>query len=461
MKNKSENLWIIFGIFFKFIFFQSINCKKNYYNHEGKCVYMLTNTGSKIINFHKFSVNEKNLNLVNKNNSVKNKWSINLCNDTTYEIYNDSDIFGYDSQIVYTNNKKNFKLTGPFFKLKNEKEIIKLIYNNNQFIYYPQSGDTCNESGENYNTTIIYEKKRVKDKKNIEIKDFPNISCCNNTLYVSFDEDYSKDYLILQIILNDVYLLSGILFIIFGFYLSFFSFKFLPLTKIIVCSIFGQIIIFSFEILIIGNSTSLKEYICILMVFLGLLLGGVLTYFSFKNDRLYLILLSFSSGFVNGLFVFDLCFIGSNCKLTPAILVDVILIFTISFIALIQILPKNYIYYPPVIGSYLLIRGISIIVYNSSGKMGYRDLQLLLYLIRLNEEDLVEQYLNNDFKYFWIYIIFNIILLILSEMFNYFGNQNIIESFIVEDDDDNKRELIENNNLNINESSSRTNSEQT
>ena len=201
-------------------------------------------------------------------------------------------------------------------------------------------------------------------------------------------------------------------------------------------------------------------YIYFLMIFLGLLIGGVMLYFSLKNDRLYLILLSFSSGFVNGIFVFDMCFIGTSCRLSPAILVDVILIFSISFIALIQIVPKNSIYYPPVIGSYIFIRGISLIVYNSSGKVGYRDLQLLLYLLRLHEYDLVDQYLDEDFKYFWVYVVFNAILLALSEIFNYITNKNIVESFIDDEteENDNKRELI-GKKFDINEYSSRANSD--
>jgi hypothetical protein len=459
MKNKLKNIIFYFNIFFQFLIFQKINCKKNYYNHEGKCVYIRTNTGSKIINFHKFSVRENILNLNDKDSNEKKIWSINLCNDTTYEIYNNSELLGYDSQIVYTDEKRNYKLTGPFLKAKNEKEKNKLISNDDKYIYYSHSGELCN-NGKNYNTTFIYEKNKVKDKEYAEIKELPNISQCNNILEISYDEDYSIDYLILQIILNDAYIFSAILFILLGLYLSFLSFKFLILTKIIICAIFGQIFIFTFEILIIGNSTSLKEYICILMIFLGLLIGGVMAYYSLKNNRLYLILLSFSSGFVNGIFVFDMCFIGTSCRLSPAILVDVILIFSISFIALIQIVPKNSIYYPPVIGSYIFIRGISLIVYNLSGKVGYRDLQLLLYLLRLHEYDLVDQYLDKDFKYFWIYVVFNAILLALSEIFNYIINKNIVESFIDDEteENDNNRELI-GKNLDINEYSSRTNSD--
>lgn len=462
MQNKSRNLLFIISIYIKIILYENIICKQNSNtnNHEGKCLYISTKTGSEIINFHKFKNNKHKFSSNIDGNEAK-KWNINLCNDTHYTKYeniseNIIEKMAYDSQIVYTDDDKiNYNFAGAYFFLKNDKDKIRLIKNDSSYIYQPQSGGLCNSNtNSSYKALFIFENSKVKDKKYAEIYGLPNITDCNPTLKIHFDIEYSKDYLILQKVLNDGYILTGILFILLGIYLCFIAFKFIILTKIIICLIFGQIIIFCFEIIFVGNSSALKGKLYILIIFIGILISCPLGYYSLTNDKFYFFLLAFSSGFVNGIYVFDICFIGTNCILTPDILIDIILIFTISFISLIQILPNNYFYYPPVIGSYILIRGISLLIYNASGKYGYRDLQLLLYLIRLYENDLVDKYLKNDFKIFWIYIIFNTILFIGSEIFNYFLNKKNIETLIEKEEDENFDDSSErsNSSYNINDS---------
>ena len=215
---------------------------------------------------------------------------------------------------------------------------------------------------------------------------------------------------------------------------------------------------FCFEIIVVGNISAFKGNLYILIIIIGTILGGLLGYFCIKKDKLYLILLAFSSGFVNGIYVFDMCFIKTNCDLTIDILIDVVLIFTISFISLMYIAPKNHIYYPPIIGSYILIRGISLFMYKFNKKMGYRDLQLLLYLVKLYENDLVDSYLKNDFKFFWVYVIFISLILILSEIHNYLLNKKNIDAFIEDEDSEEENENengteLSNEPLNINNSS--------
>ena len=445
MKKKLKQ--IIFGFYIYLIYLShNIHCKKNNNNYEdNKCVYILTRTGSEIINFHKFTNKYKFSSSININDDEKEKWSINLCNDTLYtKLNNSKKTIWYDSQIVYTDKEINYRLTGAFLKKNNHNKTIQLIENNGAYIYETQLGGNCNESYY-YNTSIIFNNYNVEDKEYAELYDLPkNVTEeCNNEIKLYFNLDYAKDYLILQKVLNDGYLIIGIIFIILGIYLCFLSFKILKATKIIICLIFGQIISFCFEIMIIGNSTALKGNIYILIIIIGLIISCPLIYYSLKHDKLYSFVLVFCSGFINGIYVFDMCFIGTNCALTLDILIDVIIIFTISFIVIMRILPKNHIFYPPVIGSYILFRGISLIVYNATGKLGYRDLQLLLYLIKLYENDLVDHYLNNDFKYFWIYIIFIGLFLIFTEIYNYSMNKKKKNN--EEDLIDDNEEIEENN----------------
>ena len=81
---------------------------------------------------------------------------------------------------------------------------------------------------------------------------------------------------------------------------------------------------------------------------------------------------------------------------------------------------NNSIYYPPFIGSYILIRGLSLLIYNATDKGGFGDLQLLIYLINLREYDLVYDYFDNDYKYFYIYLIAIGLILIASEVAIFF-----------------------------------------
>ena len=81
------------------------------------------------------------------------------------------------------------------------------------------------------------------------------------------------------------------------------------------------------------------------------------------------------------------------------------------------IIPRHYIYYPPFIGSYILIRGFSLFIYNISDSGGFGDLHLLIYLIKLQEQDLVNEYFENDYKYFYVYLIFIGLIIIGSDIF--------------------------------------------
>ena len=469
MKYRTKQIFFYIFIYLKLFLIDIIICKEKN-NRSGKCVYLFTNTGSEIINFYKFKNNKYTFNLT-INDEETEKWSINFCNDTVYKKFNgDEEKILYNSSIVYTDKeeRRNYVFTGGFLRPMNDSAKLNLMKDEDKYTLYPQHGDECfSNSKDNYTTSIIFENGNVDNKKYVEIYELPIKDNCSNELKLHFDLEYSKDYLILQKVLNDGYIFTSIIFILLGIFLCFLAFINLPLTKVIVSLVFGQIVMFSFEIIFVGNSSALKENLYILILIIGFLVGCVIGILCYIYDKLYLIILSSSSGFINGIFVFDICFIGSNSRLTPNILVDVILIFTTSFIVLIKILPKNYIYYPPVIGSYLLIRGISLIIYNTSGKYGYRDLQLLLFLTNLNENDFLEEFLKNDFKYFWVYIIFISLILILSEIIAYLINKRKQEKEFNDDEeeeeekedenDENKTELS--GQLIINQNSSRTNSE--
>jgi len=454
MKSKFEsNIYFLFTLFYFIVNLNNIICKENKTEYKGRCLYLEKDSGSKIIDFHKFTIkNEKNYESFFLNKSDSDHWSINLCNDTKYNNTINNSI-KYDSQVVWYGNNKNetIRFTGPFYKITDNSNKNYISKKDGIYYYNAQRGDLC-ESDIYYRTTILYNSSYNGKNDLFVIPELPKDLDCSNNITIYFNIEKTTDYLVLQQILNDYYGITGFFFILFGIYLCFFSFKFFNVTKIIISLIFGQIILFSIDIAFIENSTSLKDKLSILIIIIGLLIGFAFSYFSLKYDRLYLYILAFSSGLVNGIFVFDMCFIFSNCILSQAIFVDVILIFIVSFISLVKILPRNHIYYPPVIGSYIIMRGISLFVYNLSGNMRFIDLQLLLYLVRRYEDDLIDQYLDGDFNYFWIYIILDVFILILSEIINHFLNKN--KNFLEKEKDENdinKKDITELN-LNLNNS---------
>ena len=205
MENK-----IFFHIYLLLFLIFGIICKKNINN---KCIYISKNSGSEIINFHKFTDKQYTMKIINQ--TAQDKWSINICNDTIYSSEEDNTtIMKYDSQIVYNNNNNTIRFTGPFLRLENNETMFLKKYNNssNNYIYKPQSGDGCKDG--KYTTFIIFEDYNVEDKKIAEIYELPDQDNCENQLKIHFNLDYAKDYLILQIVLNDGYIFTGIIFFI-------------------------------------------------------------------------------------------------------------------------------------------------------------------------------------------------------------------------------------------------------
>ena len=410
-----------------------INCSSSRKGHYGKCVYISTNTGSKIINFHKYK---------NKFSPQQN-FSINICNDTIYEkMINETKKIKVDSQIVYYENSTNpIRLAGPFYFLKIDSfkniSILDKFEENNTYIYKPQLGDFCdNDTTNNYSTNVIFEDKNIDEEK-IEIFEYPNASICNSTLKLNFNKEYATDYLLLQIVLNNAYIFTGIVFILLGIFLSFLSFHFKSITKIVISVVFGQLLMFNIAMICIGNATSLKEYLYILIIGLGLLISVPFIYFTRTIEKLYSIILSFSAGYICGIFIYEIFFFNTNSVLSQSILIDVLLISTTTFIGLNLIVPRNSIYYPPFIGSYILIRGFSLFIYNITDKGGFGDLHLLIYLIELQETNLVDEYFQNDYKYFYVYLIFIGVVLIASEVYILIKNKddrNLSFSDLEEDD---------------------------
>ena len=419
MALNNNNLYVFISI--TFLNFNIIQCQLNELNQTGKCVFFLKDSGSEIYNFHKYSDPEKGTHNFYSQQDISD-WAINLCNDTRNPCLPDN-INDYTSQIFYKNYDCK-KLTGAWHRpiYNSGKIYYNKSGNIDQYIFQPALGDFCNIGNTNYSTKIIFEgDNNINNKKALIIK-LPDTSICSSEMIVNVNLNYAKDYLILPKILNDYGIFTGIIFLLIGIYFCFLVNKFESLTKYITILIFSEIFTFAFE-LFIFNST--MKYLEIILAFVGLIIGIFLSLLSKKMGKnIFKIFLAANSGLIFGLFFFDIVFLYGNFFFINSMLIDTLLVFIILSITTVYVFPDFNIFYNSFFGSYILIRGISILISKIKNNYGYRDLQLLIYLINNYEIESANHYLTEVYKFFWIYDICISCLIIISIVYYKFNTKN-------------------------------------
>ena len=83
-----------------------------------------------------------------------------------------------------------------------------------------------------------------------------------------------------------IYIYFYYIYIIRNFSMFFHIYKF-TITKIIINLVFGQILMFSFEIIFVENSSALKGNLYILILIIGFLVGCFIRFLSYIYDKLY------------------------------------------------------------------------------------------------------------------------------------------------------------------------------
>ena len=378
-----------------------------------------------------------------------------MCNDTNYiieeidENNNIKNVKYFDSQIVFKVSKtKYIKLAGSFYKNKNRGIISDDL---NQVNIKTSPGEKVGKTNYNYSIDIIFKNnKQIKDKTYI-IKSYPDIEkeTTNMTIEVNFN-DITK-HLLIQRIFNNYYIVTGILFILIGIFLCFFGY-YQNIMKIVVCVIFGELFTFIFFVIILGINIKWFE---ILFILIGAFIGILLSYYSIKYSNFYKVIISLTSGIIFGIFLIDAIFIRSKPLLIYSILMDNIIISSISFLILIKVLKKYYILLNSIIGGYILIRGLSLLLFKS---LRYRELQLIIYFMKEFEWEFFEDNNGLNWELFWVYDLLIFACIIFSIMFYYFHTYYISKS-VCENGTDTESEEIDNNNGNISKLIDRQSSE--
>ena len=256
---------------------------------------------------------------------------------------------------------------------------------------------------------------------NYFISNFPNPedSFTNMTVQVNFDG--ITRHLLIQRVFNNYYIITGIIFLIIGIILCFFgTFDVLPVIS--VCMIFGQIIsFFVFEIIIRIN----KKWFEFLYIAIGILIGGLSIFLGAKNYNIYKSILGITSGIIFGIYIAEIFIFSSSFILIYSVFLDTLLISIASFLIIVRIIKKYYTFLYSLIGGYILVRGLSILLFKW---LRYRELQIILYFIDRNEWEYIINNSKDDlWNSYYIYDILILVFIVISMIF-YWIQRNFFKS---------------------------------
>lgn len=256
---------------------------------------------------------------------------------------------------------------------------------------------------------------------NYFISNFPNPedSFTNMTVQVNFDG--ITRHLLIQRVFNNYYIITGIIFLIIGIILCFFgTFDVLPIIS--VCMIFGQMIsFFVFEIIIGIN----KKWFEFLYIAIGILIGGLSIFLSAKNHNIFKSILGITSGIIFGIYIAEIFIFSSSFILIYSVFLDTLLISIVSFLIIVRIIKKYYTFLYSLIGGYILVRGLSILLFKW---LRYRELQIILYFIDRNEWEYIINNSKDDlWNSYYIYDILILVFIVISMIF-YWIQRNFFKS---------------------------------
>jgi len=279
-------------------------------------------------------------------------------------------------------------------------------------------------------------------KRNYYIQNFPNITSCDTKMIVHVNFDDITKHLLLQRIFNNYYFVTGPIFIILGIIFCFLGF-YENLILVSICILFGQIITFIICELIIGIN---KIYFEFLLISIGLVIGAISIYFSKKYLKYYKFVVGMTSGSIFGTFITEIFIFPFGVNLIFSIYINNLLISSASFLIIVYVIKKFYLYLYSIIGGYICIRGLSILLFKL---MGYRELQLILYFAGSFEYeyfyDNPENGLPNELNWdnYWIYDLLIVVFIIISIIFYRFKKNLLNRKFKLKDEEEYDAEKTE------------------
>lgn len=320
----------------------------------------------------------------------------------------------YNSSIIYREEDGNcIRVSGLFF----ENKIFLEKINDTAFQYKTAPGDKC-KNDQYYSATYYFiNGEKGADKVNFNELKKPDEAMtggdCTRQINIQVNFEEKTEYLLAQRFLNDYWIPTGIVFFILGIFLMFLA-KNQIATKIIISLIFGQLFTFIIACGIIGLKVKYLEWA---LFGAGIIIGGFFGYFSLGSKKLYQTIIGFNSGFIFGILVFDVIFYHGNYILAEIVFTDCLLIFIGLAITSIYLAPDYHYYGDSIIGSYLFIRGLTVLLQKTGKYARYRELQLTLYILHKYEDRLAEYLYENCWPIYYVFDILIFVFMAVSIIF--------------------------------------------
>ena len=352
----------------------------------------------------------------------------------------------YDSLAIYRRQSgKCIKIANKFFN--NETYLVKKkqIKNTDPEIYiYNTTGDECYSN----NTTTIYYKTtyqftNVKKQESvgydkIHVPDSQMRESCERLLKIDVNFEKITDQLLIQKFFSNYHIVTGIIFVIVGALLLAFA-KYKKLTKFVIGIIFGEIFVFTFFVGMIGIHYKHMEWAFFTT---GLAIGGFVGYFCLGGSRLFRVILALDCGYIFGLIFFDIFFTHLCTRLSEILLADTLIIFMSLSVVIMCLNHSLHYFYDSIIGSYIFIRGLCCLIKDAGKYAGYRELNLLLYLISKNEIELAKYYYENSWPIYYIYIILMFAAMAASITYYFLKAYKKDDDYVKEKDEDAQKQLL-------------------
>jgi len=260
-----------------------------------------------------------------------------------------------------------FRISGPLYG--EEDNYNKITLNNykdedkskRNLIYHLAAGQNClSDSKQRYKIDIYLQ---CDDKEEFSYEPFnfnPHEDCkldIRGKSKYACGEDKYKAFIFHQIV-------DGIIFLLIGIFLGFFGYKAIEVNIVVVFLILFAFL--SFMIINLANITS-KTVIILIFVFAGLIAIGLSVLFIIKKKillRYFMLIVCGLCGFIFGTLLFNMLFALINTKHQAVIRYAVIIGFVVVGVVLGVFLPKYIsIIGTSVVGSYLMMRGLSCFLY--------------------------------------------------------------------------------------------------
>jgi hypothetical protein len=264
------------------------------------------------------------------------------------------------------------------------------------------------------------------------------------TIHVNFDN--ITKHLLIQRVLNNYYIITGIIFLIIGIILCFFG-NYETLSIICVGLILGELISFIFFEIIIGIN---KKWFEFLYISIGILIDVVIFCCYLWEQKIYKYILSITAGIIFGIYLTDIFIFPKGYFFIFTSFVNTLLISSATFLIIVKVIKKHYIFLNSIIGGYIFVRGLSTLL---SKFLKYRELQLILYFESRNEWDYFIYKKDDELNWslFWIYDILIAVFIIISIIYYYLRKilyknklNSKFEEEIIEENKEYKDEFIDN-----------------